>query len=202
MTGFDPEKHHRRSIRLKGYDYTRPGMYFITICVADREYLFGHIENGRMILNEYGMIAKSEWTKTAIIREYVELLEYVIMPNHIHGVIVLHEHDRRGTVPRTPTVHRTPTTTGHYPPNIEQFGKPVSHSIPTIIRGYKSTVTKQINILRNTPGRPVWQRNYYEHIIRDNRSYRRIARYINNNPLTWKGDRHHHKSGITHSQDQ
>ncbi len=179
MPKYNPEIHHRRSIRLKGYDYSQPGLYFITICVHNREHLFGEIVGGKMGMNDAGKIAEQEWLKTAEMRENVELLEYVIMPNHMHGIILLN--DRRGTTRCRGTTHRAPT--------IEQFGKPTSNTIPTIVRGYKSAVTKKINMLRNMPGVPVWQRNYYEHIIRDQKSYYHIAKYIRNNPLKWRDDR-------------
>lgn len=149
MTG-NPNIHCRRSIRLKGYDYSQAGLYFITICTQNQLCLFGEIaDNGRgtMIcaLNEYGRIAEKEWIKTSKMRKNIQLDGFVIMPNHIHGIIEII--DYRGTMHRAPTV--------------EQFGKPTSNTIPTIIRGYKSAVTKQINILRKQHGVPVWQRNYY-----------------------------------------
>jgi len=173
---YNSDIHHRRSIRLKGYDYSQPGLYFVTICTQNREHLFGEIADGEMVLNEFGKIARNEWMKTAEIRDNVELLEYVIMPNHIHGIILLNDmDDRRGTARRAPTM---------------QFGKPIPRSLPTIIRSFKSAVTKKINILRNMPGVPVWQRNYYEHIIRNEKSYYQIAEYIRNNPLKWQDDRY------------
>jgi len=111
-------------------------------------------------------------------RGNVELDEYIIMPNHLNGILVIVDDGGRGTV------HRAPTTT----PKYESFGKPVSGSIPTIIRGFKSTITKQINELRNTPGAPLWQRNYYEHIVRNEKSLNRIRQYIINNPANWEND--------------
>lgn len=178
MTQYNPDIHHRRSIRLKGYDYSQPGLYFITICTKNREHLFGRIENGIMLLNEFGEIANNEWLKTADIRDNVELLEYIIMPNHMHGIILLNDvDDCRGTARRDPTTM--------------QFGKPIPRSLPTIIRSYKSAVTKQINILRDAPGAPVWQRNYYEHIIRNEKSFYQISEYIRNNPLKWQDDRYY-----------
>jgi REP element-mobilizing transposase RayT len=86
-----PQKHHRRSIRLKGYDYTRAGAYFVTICTHNRECLFGNVADGKMILNAFGNIVESEWLRTPEIRLYVELDEYSIMPNHVHGIIIIHE---------------------------------------------------------------------------------------------------------------
>jgi len=179
-------KNHRQSIRLPGYDYTQPGAYFITITTHNRESLFGQIDDGVMLLNEWGEFARAEWLNTTKIRPYVELDEFCIMPNHIHGIIVIREHsdrgmarDGRGTARRAPTEIITPT---------EQFGKPISHSIPTIVRAYKSAVTKRINEINHTPGAPIWQRNYYEHIIRNDIELNRIRGYIINNPLVWGED--------------
>ena len=169
---YNPEIHHRHSIRLKEYDYTQSGAYFITICTYNREFLFGNIIDGTMRLNEFGLLVESEWLKTAEIRGNVSLDEYVVMPNHIHGIIII---NRRGM--------------GHRAPTKESFGKPLPGSIPTIIRSFESTVTKQINKIRRTPGSPIWQRNYYEHVIRDEEELGAIRRYINENPLNWDLDR-------------
>jgi len=155
---YNPEVHHRQSIRLKDFDYTRAGAYFVTVCTQGREGLFGEIKNGKMILNEYGEVVKSEWLKTPDLRPNIHLNEWIIMPNHIHGIIVID--DGRGTLPRAQgTQQRAPT--------VERFGKPVSNSIPTIVRMFKSATTKKINEIRELPYTPVWQKNYYEHIIRD-----------------------------------
>ena len=178
---FDPQKHHRRSIRLKGYDYTQPGVYFITICTQNRLCLFGEVVDGEMVLNELGEIVRNEWLKTAQLRSRVVLDEFVIMPNHMHGIIILIDSNGRGTLQRAPTAQRAPT--------IEQFGKPTSDSIPTIVRLFKSATTHRINALRGTPGLPVWQRNYYEHIVRNEQSLNRIRQYIAENPLLWHLDR-------------
>ncbi|MDK2873104.1 MAG: REP-associated tyrosine transposase [Desulfomicrobiaceae bacterium] len=191
---YDPDLYHRRSIRLKGYDYTQPGAYFITICTANRECLFGEVVDGKMRLNEIGKIVWDEWLKTAELRPRVVLDAFVVMPNHLHGIIVLV--DGRGTLQRAPTsIQRTPTSTQHAPTSpqhtltVERFGKPTSDSIPTIVRLFKSATTTRINILRGTPGMPVWQRNYYEHIIRNEESLRRIRQYIADNPERWVQDR-------------
>lgn len=166
------QKHHRRSIRLKGYDYSQTGAYFITICTQNRKCLFGDIFNGEMILNKVGEIVKDEWLKTEQLRPNIRCGVFCIMPNHFHGIIVIA--DGRGTARRAPTM--------------EQFGKPVSNSIPTIVRSFKSAVTKQINQWHNTPGQKIWQRNYYEHIIRNEKDYSRIYEYTQNNPLKWELD--------------
>ena len=168
---FDPDKYHRHSIRLKGYDYSQSGAYFITICAHNWECLLGTIVDEQMMLNDYGRLVETEWMITANIRNNAELDAFVAMPNHIHGIIRI---ARRGTLQRAPTR--------------ESFGNPISDSIPTIIRLFKSTVTKQINRLRDTAGAPVWQRNYYEHVVRDKDDLFQIRRYIVYNPAKWDLD--------------
>ncbi len=145
----------------------------MTICSWNRECMFGDVVDGEMRLNKYGQIVKKEWLQTGDIRQLVELDEFIVMPNHVHGILEITDYGR-GTLQRAPTK--------------EHFGKPVPNSLPTIIRLFKSASTKQINILRNTPGFPVWQRNYYEHIIRNEDELNRIRKYIITNPLKWDED--------------
>lgn len=152
-------------------------MYFVTICTANRELLFGEIVEGEMVVNQVGQIVEDEWRKTPTLRPNVELDEYVVMPNHFHGIVAIVE--GRGTARRAPTP--------------EQFGSPVSGSLPTIIRSFKSAVTTHVNILRQTPSAPVWQRNYHEHVIRDENDLYRIREYIQTNPLRWESDRENPK---------
>ena len=179
--------HHRHSIRLPGYDYTSEGGYFITCVTQGRACLFGEVNNGVMKLNNYGEIVKEEWFKTNFLRDNVELVdeEFVVMPNHIHGIIWIIEGGRgsggRGTARCAPTDSDNAPTDG-------QFGIMIPRSIPTIVRSYKSAITKQINLLRQTPGESVWQRNYYEHVIRSEKDYEAIANYIYDNPLCWEKD--------------
>lgn len=184
---YNPDIHHRRFIRLRGYDYSQQGAYFVTICTKDRLPLFGKVLDdgkGRIIciLNKFGKIAKNEWIKTLEIRPNIHLHEFVIMPNHVYGIIEIN--NRRGTMHRAPTIANCIRTCEH-------FGKPTSNTIPTIIGGYKSSVTKQINILRNQPGTHAWQRNYYDHIIRDEKSYNMLSEYILNNPKNWQEDKYY-----------
>ncbi len=167
------KKYNRRSIRLLGYDYTQEGFYFITICTYKHKCLFGKIKDGKMHLSKYGKIVKDEWIKTETIRQNIKIDKFVIMPNHIHGIIVIEE--SVGAYCDTP---------------LQKFKSP-SNTIGAIIRGFKSAVTKQINKIHNTSGIPVWQRNYYEHIIRDEQDYWRIAEYIQNNPLRWDLDKYY-----------
>ncbi len=182
---YNPNIHHRRSIRLKGYDYSQAGFYFITICCHGRICRFGDVVNGEMILNENGKIAFDEWLKTPEIRNNVELCEFVIMPNHMHGIIRLFD---RGEL------HSPANNELHSPANNELHSdrrgvcktplRSPSQTIGAIVRGYKSSVTKQIAL-----NEKLWQRNYHEHIIRDEQSYQNISKYIINNPAKWEEDK-------------
>jgi len=170
---FDPALHHRRSIRLKEFDYTSPGAYFVTICTVDRAPLLGGIIEGQMRMSEYGTIAQEEWWRGEKIRPGIHLDAWVVMPNHVHGVVII-DTGPRGTARRA----QAP----------EQFGQPVPTSLPTLMRAYKSAVTRRVNLLRQTPGAPVWQRDYYEHVVRDEDDLNRIREYILTNPQRWPFD--------------
>jgi putative transposase len=164
---------HRRSIRLREYDYTEVGAYFVTICTYNRECLFGEIVLGEMRLNGFGKGIEEEWLRTAVARPYVELGDVVIMPNHVHGIVSIRD-EGRGKARLAPT-------TG-------TFGGPVARSLPTIIGAFKSASTKQINEMRGTPGAPLWQRNYFEHVIRNEAELNRVREYIAANPARWAED--------------
>jgi len=164
----------RKQIRLKNYDYSLPGTYFVTICTFERVCLFGNINDCKMQLNDYGHVVHDEWLKTEKLRLNVKLDEFIVMPNHIHGIIRI-INDCRGTARRAPTT-------------VEHFGKPTVGSIPTITRSFKSAVTKRINESRQTPTGHVWQRNYYERIIRNDQELYKIKQYIWDNIKNWKHD--------------
>jgi REP element-mobilizing transposase RayT len=176
-----PILHNRRSIRLRGYDYRRPGAYFITLCVKNRESLFGDIRNGEMVLNEMGRVVADEWMRTPKIRSEIQLDALVVMPKHIIGMVVIIVEEIGSPVGATrraaPTVARSGVTNG-----------PVSGSIGAIIGQFKSITTKRINAMRQTPGFPIWQRNYYEHIVRRETDLIRIREYIVANPANWERD--------------
>ena len=163
---YDPHKHHRRSIRLKGYDYTRPGSYFVTICTHNREHLFGNIVNERMELNPLGQRVHQYWGEIPNHFPHATLDEYVVMPNHVHGIIVMEVN----------------VGANNYSPRRQPRG--TSKTIGSIIRGFKIGVTQWTR--QNTDIHTVWQRNYYEHIIRNEAALQRIRQYIINNPLKWK----------------
>jgi REP element-mobilizing transposase RayT len=227
--GIEGGRLHRRSIRLKGFDYTRAGAYFVTIVTHDRLSLFGEVVGGDMRFSPFGVVARQQWECLPHRFLHIGLDEFVVMPNHVHGIIMIYDDDgmgtadlpdtrrgtadlpdtrwgtadlantrwgtadlpdtRRGTAVRSndrgcEPSRRAPTDPG----TLEQFGKPVPGSIPTIIRSYKSAVAYRLNLIRRTPGADVWQRNYYERIIRDEAEYHRIARYIIENPAQWETD--------------
>lgn len=187
---FNSDIHHRKSIRLKGYDYSQAGLYFLTICVKNAEYLFGNITDGEMCLNQLGEIAQAEWLKTAEIRSNIRLHESVIMPNHMHGIIEI--------IPYGADCIRP--IDNHDLQSIDEMGSVLlcgegrMQSAPTlgnIVKGYKSAVTRRINELRDTPGGVVWLRNYYEHIIRNESAYLYISEYVQTNPQRWQQDKFH-----------
>jgi putative transposase len=180
---YNPLIHNRHSIRLQGFDYSSEGTYFLTICKYQRQMLFGNIMDGQMNLNQLGIIVRDEWEKSAIIRAEIELGEFVIMPNHMHAIVII----RRGVRPNAPT---RPNDYSIYDETNDQTicSGLRSKTIGSLISGFKSTVTKQINLIRNTPGEPVWQRNYWDHIIRNDESNDRIFEYINTNPIMWEQD--------------
>jgi putative transposase len=172
---FNQQKLHRRSIRLNGFDYTQPGAYFITIVTSQREEIFGEISNGEMRLNQLGEIVRTEWLKTVDIRSSVELHEheFVIMPNHLHGIIWIVDKKVGATRWVAPAKRSRTLEAG---------------SIGAMLAQFKSITAKRINALRATPGIPVWHRNYFEHIIRDEIEFGAICNYIQDNPLKWQED--------------
>ncbi|MCU0275814.1 MAG: transposase [Acidobacteria bacterium] len=193
---FDGEKHHRRSIRLKGFDYTRGNAFFVTICSFQKECIFGNVSDGMMVMNKQGKCIETAWLETAVKRPAIELDEFIIMPNHFHAIIWI---VGRGTACRAPYGSRTSGTEipartmgtarcAPTDPKCEQFGRPVSGSLPTVIRSFKSAAGKYVNESRGSPGTPVWQRNYYEHIIRDEDELQRTREYIRHNPENWQSD--------------
>ncbi len=180
---FEQNQHHRRSIRLKGYDYTTPGGYFITLVTQGRVCLFGEIVEGEMQYSEKGQIATECWRAIPDHFPTVELGVFMVMPNHVHGIIILHEDaasaNENWSAISSPTVRAT-----HWvaPTNGPQRG-----SIGAIIGAYKMSVTRKI--VQQYGGVPnIWQRNYYEHIIRNDEEHKRIHLYIESNPIHWTND--------------
>ena len=169
---------HRKSIRLKEFDYSNPGWYYITICTHKRKNLFCRINNGKIALNDFGKIVELEWLRTIELRNNIELDYYVIMPNHFHGILII---NRRDTARCVPTDQN------------RKFGQMIPGSLPVIIRSFKSAVTKRINELRNNNNSPIWQRNYYEHIVRNEKDLFFIRKYIEQNPFKWELDEYYNQ---------
>jgi putative transposase len=173
---YDPLKHHRRSVRLKGYDYCYPGAYFITLVTRRRECLLGEIQEGVVHLSQIGRIVEQEWCKLG--KRFAALVvdEFIVMPNHVHGILLIM---KERLVDRNLAIETS---------SINLVHGVKSGTLGAMIGAYKSTTSRLINRLRRTPGAQVWQRNYYEHIIRNEREWKETRAYIYNNPLKWEQD--------------
>ncbi len=203
---FDPDRHHRRSIRLKGYDYTSAGAYFVTICVQNRECLLGEVIEGRVSLSGAGRMVQSIWDALPQYYPGVDIDAFVVMPNHVHGIIVLTEHERVLDIPtgqaqpigqaRGPSAGqaRGPSAGQARGPAMGQARGPApTLSLPDVVQRFKSLTTaryRQGVIEENWPPFPgrLWQRNYYEHIIRNEAELNSIREYIFYNPDHWVQD--------------
>ena len=196
---YDPIKHHRRSIRLRGYDYAQAGTYFVTIVAHDRECPFGEIGDGRMALSRAGRTVQHAWLDLPNHYPHVILGEFVIMPNHVHGIIILMDQPvgRGGSVSgEIPLRSQAYSDPGVLPDRAET--RPYTrkcHGLPEIVRAFKSFSARRINAMRHIPGAPAWQRNYYEHIVRNDEELARIRKYIRDNPLKWEVDRENPAGG-------
>lgn len=171
------EEKHRRSIRLAGYDYSQGGLYFVTICAKDRKCVFGKIEHGNILLNDVGNVVKTCWLEIPDHYPNVVLHEFVIMPNHIHGMIEL-----------VGANYYSPDSTGQIifwaNNNSPLQANGTSGTIGAIVRGFKIGTTKILS-------KSIWQRNYHDHIIRNADAYHKILEYIITNPLKWNDDCYH-----------
>lgn len=174
-----PEKPQRRSIRLEEYDYSQPGAYFITLVAHQRQALFGKIENGSVTLNQLGNLAVAVWHGLETRFSAVQLDDFVIMPDHLHGIIFINE-ERVGA--RREATAMSVMSSVASPAPVERH----RISLGDVVGAYKSTVTRLFNRLGNTPGRNIWQRNYYEHVIRDDLDLDQVRCYIQENPSRWE----------------
>jgi REP element-mobilizing transposase RayT len=154
---YNPEIHHRRSIRLKGYNYTNSGIYFVTICCYQRQHLFGSVNNGEMETNVIGQIVSNLWQKIPHHFLNVELDEFILMPDHLHGIIITSESTEKS-------------------------------SLANIVQNFKSVSSRKINRINKNYGMSIWQRNYYEKIVRTEQELENLRDYIQNNPANWTGD--------------
>jgi putative transposase len=200
MVKFDPKIHHRRSIRLEDYDYSQAGGYFVTMVTWQRESLFGKVMNGEMTLNRYGEIVLKWWNEIPVHFQNVETGAFVIMPNHVHGIIFILE--RRGTVSHPVGVpvpkddgensisqnnNAVGITQGGETPPLRTFeGTP---TLGQIVAYFKYQSTKEMNKVEDASTvTKFWQRNYHEHVIRNEKDLQNKADYIEANPLLWGED--------------
>ena len=204
MNRYNQNIHHRRSIRLKGYDYSQAGLYFITICTQNCECLFGNIKNRKMILNDAGQMIKTQWLELSNRFKNIELHEYVVMPNHFHAILQI--------VGATLVVAQNKNGDKNINKNITQNinidkirkGQPqgiaptgivtVNKTVGDMVGAFQSIVTVEyIRGVKNHNWQPfdgkLWQRNYWEHVIRNENEYNRISQYIIDNPAKWKNDK-------------
>lgn len=204
---YDPEKHHRRSIRLNGYDYSQAGAYFVTLCLHNREPLFGQVVCGAMQLNPAGHMIEKWWAELPHKFASIDVDEYVVMPDHYHGIIVVTEvghpqtvigHPHRDAPTDAPngnvgTDAPTDASTGD-PPTDAPTGDPPTKKAPTlgdIVDWFKTMTTNEY--IRGVKGfgwqrfaGKLWQGNYYEHIVRSEYALGRIRKYIRDNPARWR----------------
>ncbi len=207
MNTYNPNIHHRKSIRLKGYDYSQAGLYFITICVQNRESLFGEIVNEKMILNDAGKMVQNEWLKLPNRFKNIELHEFIVMPNHFHAILEIVEATVGATLVVAPNKKDDSLLTGRpqgHAPTIDNA--PTVDNAPTDEKGstgktlgdmvgaFQSIIT--VNYIRGVKtlgwqpfNGKLLQRNYYENIIRNEKSYQTISEYIINNPHKWNKDK-------------
>jgi REP element-mobilizing transposase RayT len=157
---------YRQSLRMPGFDYRQPGAYFITVCTHRREPVFGHLSQGIMHLNAAGRMAQSVWEDLPAFYPHIEIDEFIVMPDHFHGIVVIH--------PVVGAIHESPL-----PITVaERRGM----TIPKLVGRFKMQTAKQINVSRNMSGVPLWQRNYWERILRDAREWAAVRAYIRDNP--------------------
>jgi putative transposase len=169
----DSEFSARRSIRLPAFDYSQTGQYFVTICAFEMRCIFGKVEERKVRLSAVGEIAREFWLRIPQHFREVTVEPFVIMPNHLHGILTIRRRAR----------HAVPLQEEHHP---EGFRKPVEGSVPTIIRSYKSAVTRRIREAPGSRTMDVWQSNYFERVLRDGKEFGDASRYILENPLRWQ----------------
>jgi putative transposase len=182
---YNPDIHHRQSTRLKGYDYAQAGAYFVTICIHQRECRFGEVVDSNMRLNDLGRTVQTILIELPSHYQGVALDSFVVMPNHVHGIIVLNPVEARFIAPNDVVRCKGEDQGAH------QGAMNLAPTVGEIVRGFKARCTHVINKNRQTPGAPVWQRNYYEHVIRNEADYTRIAEYVADNPRRWAEDSLH-----------
>lgn len=182
---------NRKSIRLKDYNYAQNGYYFITICTKNREHLFGKIKQGKLQKTKLAEVADEYWSSIPKFHPNAFLDEFVLMPNHLHGIIIIENNFKQ----------KDGSNIGHIQirQNRNEYQKIIPGSIGSIIRGFKAGVTKWAK--ENINRKKIWHRNFYEHIIRNDQSLYKIRNYIKNNPISWEEDMFHKNKGTYTSKN-
>jgi len=172
---YDPERHRRQSIRKPGWDYGGPGRYFVTVCSFDRELNFGEVVNGAVVLSEIGTVVEQTWLEIDTVNAHVVLDAHIVMPNHLHGIIVIPSGGWMG---------------GPVEPRGRLAGQQAG-SLGAMIGRFKSTATRRVNELPDIGTATIWQRGYHDRIIPDEDALERARRYVQNNPANWLRDPDH-----------
>lgn len=197
------DRHHRRSIRLRGYDYTRVGAYYVTICTDDRSCIFGRIVNAASHLSPLGDIVDECWRAIPMHFPHVHVDVHIIMPNHVHGIVVIEGTGGAyvGARDLAPLRDAPPDIQTDTPPDYDSImvpaderspnGRPriIPGSLGAIIQGFKAGVSRNARKRGIAVPQTIWQRNYYDHIVRDAADHDRITKYIADNPANWERDR-------------
>ena len=166
----------RRRMRLEGYDYSTPGAYFVTACTQDRRPLFGRVIDGRMAANPLGTVVEDCWDELPDHYDSLALDAFILMPNHVHGVILLQDEPNNTSVG------------AGLQPAIPRNDAARRHGLPEIVRAFKTFSARKINRMRASTGASVWQRGFYDHVIRDEDELDRVRTYILDNPRKWSED--------------
>jgi REP element-mobilizing transposase RayT len=194
---YDPDKHHRKSIRIPGYDYSQKGWYFVTICINHYELLLGDVVDGEMVLNEIGKLVVYHWIRLPQHFKHIELDQYQIMPNHLHGIIHIIRkmtNDGDNTVGAMHSNLNNQTRQNNIAGNaspVQRLHGTIPGSLGAIMQNFQSITCRKIHKINKTLGSRLWQRNYWEHVIRDENDLNRIRDYIINNPLKWPEDKYY-----------
>ena len=185
-----PVTHQRRPTRLPHFNYTEHGAYFVTICTRNRVCLFGEVVDGEIQLNNIGEVAHAMWEQIPTHFPQVETDAWVVMPNHVHGVIFIAGSDTAVSPKEgaTTSVGMSPAVGATHASPLQRPSGPPKCSLGAIVGSYKSAVSRRVNELRRSRGAPVWQRNYYDHVIRDAAALNHIRQYIAENPARWAED--------------
>jgi len=181
-------KYNVNTLRLNNWNYSSNGAYFLTLCTHKKIPVFGKINDSDMILNDYGEMVRNEWQKSEVIRKEIYLDEFVIMPNHLHGIVI---------IDNPVETHGRASLQKNEPASLQEQSKKLMRpkkSIGSFVACFKSATTKGINLMRNTHGTPLWQRNYYDHVIRSEQSLQAIREYIINNPMKWELDEYYQET--------